>query len=90
VQLSLPPPQPKADASSPGLSAAALKALSKLLGQCGLPPIAGEKGEQQGDASSRLSTFLPEAAEVCGREYGYCRQCSSNDDRAASRATGVT
>ncbi|WIA28829.1 hypothetical protein OEZ86_011358 [Tetradesmus obliquus] len=64
VQLSLPPPQPKADSSSPGLSAAALKALSKLLAQCGLPPVAAEEREQQADAAGRLSTFLPEAAEV--------------------------
>jgi hypothetical protein len=64
VQLSLPPPPPKVDSSAPGLSAAALKALSKLLVQCGLPPVAAGEGEQQEDSSSKLSSFLPEAAEV--------------------------
>jgi hypothetical protein len=78
VQLSLPPPQPKLDSSSQGLSAAAVKALSKLLSQCGLPPIATGEGEQPGDASGKLSTFLPEAAEVRGssrRRVG--RVCAS-------------
>jgi hypothetical protein len=64
VQLSLPPPQPKIDSSSQGLSVAAVKALSKLLSQCGLQPIAAGEGEQEGDASGKLSSFLPEAAEV--------------------------
>ncbi|KAF6260933.1 hypothetical protein COO60DRAFT_1637153 [Scenedesmus sp. NREL 46B-D3] len=50
--------------SSRALSAAAVTALGRLLSQCGLPPVVAKEGEQQGGASSKLSAFLPEAAEV--------------------------
>lgn len=60
--VSLVPPQPSKSGS--GLSGAAVKALSKLLVLCGLPPVSSEEGEQQQDAAQRLTTFLPEAAEV--------------------------
>lgn len=61
--LSLPPPQPGNAAGQ--LSGPAFRGLQKLLALCGLPPLADEASEQAADASARLTSFLPQAAEVC-------------------------
>eukprot|EP00878_Enallax_costatus_P022545 GHUV01023920.1.p1 GENE.GHUV01023920.1~~GHUV01023920.1.p1 ORF type:complete len:478 (+),score=168.44 GHUV01023920.1:402-1835(+) len=75
AQLSLPPPQPnrrppvtasaKASGSSSGqLSAPAARALVKLLELCGITGVAMDSQGDQQDVDLKLTTFIPEAAEV--------------------------
>lgn len=75
VQLSLAPPQPHRGAAAATaaaaagrggggqLSAAAGKALRRLLELCGINGVVADATEQE-DTSSKLTTFIPEAAEV--------------------------
>jgi hypothetical protein len=78
VQLVLVPPAPprvlhqpssssSGSSSSQPLSPGAKQGLLKLLGMCGIAEVdAEEEGGEAGaqEASARLTTFLPEAAEV--------------------------
>jgi hypothetical protein len=75
VQLVLvpPPPPPSRPSSSSGdgpqqgagvLSPAARAGLRKLLGMCGLVLPEGDEGEEAADSALKLTTFLPQAAEV--------------------------
>jgi len=73
VQLVLvPPPPPRTTTPSSNgsgsgpLSARAKQGLIKLLKMCGFEGVASEEeGEEVPDAAAHLTTFLPEAAEVC-------------------------
>jgi hypothetical protein len=69
VELTLPPPEPS-PAGGGALSAAAKKALGKLLGMCGLEADLAAESEEEAAAKLRLLVFLPEAAEVTLRLGG--------------------
>lgn len=71
MELTLPPPEPSPDPGGAGaLAAATKKALSKLLGLCGVAVDLAADSQEGAAARRRLLAFLPEAAEVRGQEGG--------------------